>query len=487
MTDLTDILSIPVLEIEKKLFELRDFDFITITDRGQNKKQEQALQALTNGQHREVLYGGAAGGGKSFLGCTWLTFMCETKPGTRWFVGRESLKSIKESTYITFLKVFKAYGIEGVKYNANDHYLLFANGSRIDFLELRYYPSDPLFERFGSLEYTGGWIEEAGEIAFGAFDVLKTRVGRHFNDQYGITPILFITCNPKKNWLYYSFFSPWKQGKLAPHRLFIQALIMDNPAVDTGYLTQLRSLEDKPKRERLLLGNWEYEDSPAALCDFDSIVSLFTNDHVKPTGDKYGSADLAMQGRDKFIGGYRNGMVVRISIEMDKSTGKEIETAVKGMLTKEGIPHAKMVADSDGLGSFLESYLKNIKEFHGGAQANDKKTFANLKSECAYKLAEVINKHEMLIICTDEQQQKIIEELGVLQALDVDGDEVRKRIIKKDAMKEILGRSPDYLDFLLMLMYHLVKIKVAEPMEVTPGGKMDADLVRIKRMYGIEG
>lgn len=485
MRDLTDILSIPILEIEKKLFELRDFDFITITERGQNKKQEAALNALTGGDRREVLYGGAAGGAKSWTGATWLTFMAETRPGTRWFIGRESLKSIKESTYITFLKVFKAYGIEAVKYNANDHYLLFSNGSRIDFLELRYYPSDPLFERFGSLEYTGGWIEEAGEIAFGAFDVLKTRVGRHLNDQYGITPILFITCNPKKNWLYYFFYTLWKQNKLPAHRIFIQAFIHDNPAVDTGYLTQLRSLEDKSKRARLLLGDWDYSDDPSALCEFDSIVALFTNDHVKPTGDKYGSADLAMQGRDKFIGGFRDGMVVRIPIDMAKSTGKEIELAVKGMLTKEGIPHTKMVADSDGLGSFLESYLKSIKEFHGGAQANDKKTFANLKSECAYKLAEVVNKHEMLIICTEEQQQKIIEELGALKALDVDSDEVRKRVIKKDAMKDILGRSPDYLDFLIMLMFFLVKIKPAEPMEQTPGGRYEGDFERIKRMYGM--
>lgn len=484
-TDLKDILSIPVIEIEKKLFELRDFDFITITERGQNKKQEAALQALTDGRAREVLYGGAAGGAKSWTGCTWLTFMCETRPGTRWFVGRESLKSIKESTYITFLKVFKAYGIEGVKYHATEHYLLFANGSRIDFLELRYYPSDPLFERFGSLEYTGGWIEEAGEVAFGAFDVLKTRVGRHHNDQFTITPILFITCNPKKNWLYYSFYTPWKQNKLAPHRLFIQAFIQDNPAVDTGYLTQLKSLEDKAKKERLLLGNWDYEDDPSTLCEFDAIVALFTNDHVKPTGIMHGAADLAMQGRDRFIAGPRDGMVVKVAIDMEKSSGKQIEVALKEMMTREGIPHTKMVADSDGLGAYLESYLSGIKQFHGGAQAFDNKTFANLKSECAFKLAEVVNKGLMKVICTEEQRDRIIEELGVLKSLDVDGDEKRKRIISKDAMKDLLGRSPDYLDFLLMHMYFEVKTKPAEPMEQPPGGTLVSDLERIKRMYGM--
>ncbi len=41
----------------------------------------------------------------------------------------------------------------------------------------------------------------------------------------------------------------------------------------------------------------------------------------------------------------------------------------------------------------------------------------------------------------------------MLKADDIDADERKKRIIKKDDMKKILGRSPDYLDTLLMRMY----------------------------------
>lgn len=455
--DAVAILNIPAIEIQKKLFALGDFDFITITEKGQNLKQDLALKALTSSEQRELLYGGAAGGAKSWTGAAWLTFMCECYPGTRWFVGREELKRAKESTYITFLKVFKAYGIEGVKYNGNDNYLLFANGSRIDFLELKFYPSDPLYERFGSIEYTSGWIEEGGEVNFGAFDVLKTRIGRHLNDKYGIKPMLFITCNPKKNWLYYEFYVPWKQGKLPLDKKYIPAFIQDNPAIETNYIDQLRALKDKAKKERLLFGNWDYDDDPSALCEFDMIVSLFTNDHVLPTGLKYGSADLAMQGRDRFVGGSWNGFVCEIKIDMLKSTGKEVELALKNMMTVDGIPHTRTVVDSDGLGAYLESYLTGIKEFHGGSKALNEKEFGNLKSECGYKLAEMVNKAELKIICNEEQKQKIIEELGVLKSKDVDADEVRKRIIKKDDMKALLGRSPDYLDMLLMRMYFVLK------------------------------
>lgn len=447
-----ELLDIPVIEIEKKLFELGDFDFITVTERGKNKKQEDALNELVKGKVNELLYGGAAGGAKSWTGATWLTFMAECYAGTRWFVGRDSLTDLRNSTLITFLKVFKAYGVEGVQYKEKDHYLLFSNGSRIDFLDMAFYPKDKLYERFGSLEYTGGWIEEAGEVNFGAFDVLKSRIGRHMNDLYGIRPVLFITCNPKKNWLYYEFFTPWKLKKLDTKRKFIQAFVQDNPANESSYIEQLRSISDKVKRERLLLGNWDYEDDPAILCEFDAIVDMFTNDHVKP-GDRRISTDLAMKGRDRFVVGFWNGMICTVEIDKELSNGKEIETDLKKLMIQRAVPHSKTVTDSDGLGAYLESYLTGIKEFHGGGQAIDKKEFANLKSECAYKLAEKVNKREIKIICTEEQKQMIIEEMGVLKSKDVDADESRKRIIKKEDMKEILRRSPDYLDMLIMGMY----------------------------------
>jgi phage terminase large subunit len=449
-----------IAAIHKRLFEIGDYDFITVTDRGKNAKQEQALTELMSGKARELLYGGAAGGAKSWTGATWLTFMCECFPGTRWFVGRDTLKSIRGSTWQTFQKVFKLYGIEGWKYNDKDHYILFGNGSRIDFMELKFYPTDDQYERFGSYEFTGGWIEEAGEVDFGAYDAIKSRIGRHMNDKYGIRPILFITCNPKKNWLYFHFYTPWRLKQLDKKKLFIQAFVDDNPNNESAYKEQLQSISDKVKRQRLLLGDWEYDDDPAALCQFDAIVDLFTNDHVKPVGERHISADLAMKGRDHFIAGSFIGSVCRIAIDEAESDGKTIEKKLKELMISDRIGHSQVIVDSDGLGAYLESYLKGIKEFHGGAQAVDKKEYVNLKSECGYKLAEIVNKRAMRIVCTEAQKQRIIEELSILKKDDVDADEKRKRIIKKELMKELLQRSPDFLDMLIMFCYFLVKKEV---------------------------
>lgn len=451
-----ELQQVSLFDLKLERFKKGDYSVISKTDNGRNLKQETALRELCTGDAREILYGGAAGGAKSWTGASWLTFMCEMYPGTRWFVGRESLTDLRNATLLTFQKVFKAYGVEGVVYRDKDHYLLFANGSRIDFVDLAYYPKDKEYERFGSFEYTGGWIEEAGEVNFGAYDVLKTRIGRHLNDHFGIRPVLFITCNPKKNWLYYEFFTPWKRKTLQANRLFIQAFVQDNPAIESTYIEQLRSLKDKSKRERLLLGNWDYEDDPATLCDFEAVLDLFTNDHVKPGVDRI-SADLAMKGRDRFVAGHASGLIVRIEIDKEYSPGKEIEADLRNLMIKKAVPRSGTVVDSDGLGSYLESYLEGICEFHGGAKAYDQKEFANLKAECAFKLAEVTNKRQMKIICDEKQKQRIIEEFGVLKQKDVDADETRKKVISKEEMKEALGRSPDYLDMLIMLMIFSVK------------------------------
>jgi hypothetical protein len=169
-----------------------------------------------------------------------------------------------------------------------------------------------------------------------------------------------------------------------------------------------------------------------------------------------------MQGRDRFIAGTWNGLRVNISIDEPKSTGKSIETALAKLMQNNQIGRSQTVVDSDGLGAYLESYLTGIKTFHGGSRAINV-NYVNLKTECAYKLAEVINNRQLQIICTNEQQAKIIEELGLLQSDNVDADTKKKSIISKEKMKEQIGRSPDYLDMLIMGMYFHITPEIELP------------------------
>lgn len=420
-----------------------------------NLKQRLAYNYLRDGSTKFLCYGGAGGGGKSWLGCEWLMQCCYFLPGTRWFAGRNNLKDSRASISVTFGKVAQWHGFTG--YRLTNDGIEFDNGSEIIFLDLTYYPvKDPLYERFGSLEFTGGWIEEGGQVNGLAFSVLHTRIGRHLNDKYGIPGKILITCNPKKNWLYDLFYKPWKEGTLEDGYAFVQALVQDNPFATEDYIETLRNTNDKVTKERLYFGNWEYDDDPAVLCDYDAICDLFTNEHVKPSGVSSGSADLAMKGRDRFVAGHWKGNVCYIKLDQGYSTGKSIETDLKRMMIECSIPRSMMIADSDGLGNYLESYLNGIREFHGGSRPVNPE-YDNLKSECGFKLAELVNNRQIRIVCTDAQRERIKKELSVLKQDHIDADTRRKGIISKEKMKEILGFSPDYLDMLIMAMYFRIK------------------------------
>ena len=145
-------------------------------------RQRLALSKLFDHETAFLLYGGGAGGGKSVLGCMWLYLSCIEYPNTRWFIGRDSLTDTRESVLVTWSWMCQHFGFKGWKYV--DNKIQFANGSAILFLDLSYYPQkDPLFERFGSKEFTGGWNEKEKEVKFDAFDTLKTRIGRYNNDR----------------------------------------------------------------------------------------------------------------------------------------------------------------------------------------------------------------------------------------------------------------------------------------------------------------
>ena len=323
-----------------------------------NVKQLLAYHYLNDPKIKFVAYGGAAGGGKSWLGCDWLLRCCWAFPRTRWFVGRNNIKDSRESVLVTFDKVAYSHGF--TDYRRNDDGIKFKNGSEIILLDLSFYPKkDPMFERLGSKEFTGGWIEEGGEVHYLAFEVLKSRIGRHLNVEYGLEPKMLITCNPKKNWLYTQFYKPYKSGTLDEDCAFVQALVYDNPFVSEEYIKTLESIKNRQTRLRLLSGWWEYEGNVNALVDYDAILDAFTNP-VQPNGLRRISADLATRGRDKFIALKWNGLVVRPGLKLAKTDSKTIEKSLERLAVEFGVGRSQIVADSDGLGDYLSSYLTGI-------------------------------------------------------------------------------------------------------------------------------
>lgn len=416
-------------------------------------KQLWGLNLLTDGTTKSVGYGGAAGGGKSYLGCYWLMLMCTELKGSKWFIGRDSLKDTRESVLFTFRKVSKELNFKDVWRYADNH-IHFTNGSEIEFLDVSFYPQkDPLYERFGSKEYTGGWLEESGAIHYLAYEILQTRVGRWFNEEFNIIGKILNTFNPKKNWLDAEFYRPWKLNQETVTTKFIRALATDNPHLPAEYIERLRNIKDKATRERLWHGNFDYDDDPTSMISYESIMNIWNNTHIKSKGDRYTISDIARYGSDKAIITVWDGLVlIDYHIFPIASTVTQ-QNCINAMRSKYQIQATRCLADEGGVGGGVVDNCK-IAGFDNASSPIDK-AYYRIKDECGYKLAETINSIWFQAEVDTVTKTAIEEELAQLKTFDADKDG-KLRILPKKQIKENIGRSPDWLDIFIMRMYYLL-------------------------------
>lgn len=437
-----------------------------------NEKQKECCRAWLDDSITDIYFGGAKGGAKSFTTCSLIFGDALTYPDTRYFIARKKLNDLRKFTVPTISKVFNNWGIKQtdyVKFNGSDNFYQCYNGSKILFLEAAYMPSDPLYERFGSMEFTRGAIDEAGEFDLPAKNNLAASIGRWKNEEYGLMRKLLQTGNPSKNYTYRDYYIPYKTGKLKPHQKFIPAYIQDNHMIDNGYIEQLEQTLSKNEKERLLYGNWEYDSDPAALIDYNKILDIFTNTHV-PHGKKYITADIARLGGDKIViiewDGWR-GKVKHYTKQGLDITGAKLEE----LRYKLQIGNSEVLVDEDGMGGGIVDFLK-FKGFvnnssplaapNGPVDDNGnpiKENYDNLKSQCYFRMAERINGNELYLECdSDEVKQWIIEELEQVKQKALDSD-LKKGVVPKDKVKELIGRSPDFSDAIMMREYFELKPK----------------------------
>jgi len=430
-------------------------------------KQAVAFIRLTDNKHKEIGYGGGAGGGKSILGVFWIIIMCLKYPGTAWLIGRKELTNLKRTTLLSLFQVVDIMGFKNedlFTLNSQTNIITFPNGSKIFLMDTAHKPSDPLNTRFGSLELTGAFLDESNENNIGVVQIIKTRLGRMKNKEYKIIPKLLETFNPDKNHVHRRYYKPWKEGKLLPHVTFIPALATDNHYLDENYIEQLRNA-DKITRERLLYGNFDYDDDPTKIFDFDKIQDMFTNNNIIPSRHQlYISCDVARMGSDKtVIIVWKHRTVMRV-VTMPKNTVPMVVDAINNLANKYKVPRSNIVIDEDGVGGGVVDYLPGCKGFVNNSTAietlGSKKihNYANLKAQCYFKLAEYVNKGEISVYdnIPEEIKELTIEDLEQICQKDPDKDS-KVRVETKEEIKEKLGRSPDFSDALMMRMLFEVK------------------------------
>ena len=415
-----------------------------------HNKQKEALSYLAiDNKCRQLLYGGSAGSGKSFLGCDWQIKRRLKYPGTRGLIGRAELKKLRLSTMATFFELCTKYNLIAGKhftYNGQDHVINWYNGSQIILMDLADMPSDPDFGRFGSLEITDYFVDEASEVTEKCINILNSRVRyKLINDN----PKGLLTCNPHKGWLYREFFDAQRNGSIRKDRRFIQALPTDNPHISPVYIESLQMLPDID-RKRLLEGDWDYDETKDRLYEYDDLLRCFRPSTT--LGDKFITADIARMGDDRTVIIVWNNLHAEKFVVLKHKPINEVVDTINDLIKNHSVRLSNVLTDEDGIGGGVVDFIR-CKGFLNGSKAV-RDNYMNLKCDCYFKLGELISSNAITFEGT--YKDTIVKELEMIRREKIDSDG-KLRVTNKEDLKKRHGISPDFADAIMMRAFYELK------------------------------
>lgn len=468
-----------------------------------SEKQQLALSVFDNPAITDAGYGGGAGGAKSFTVCMWAVKECRKYPGIRIGLGRNEISNLRKTTVRTLLdKVHPKMGVKKGDFRYSplvDPGVYYRNGSSIVFVDLAWAPSDPDFDRLGSLELTHNIIEEAGEVMKKARDVFTSRKNRHLNAEYGIVGKTITTCNPSRNFMRPDYYDPYMQlgggdmrrwpmrndvgepiyailpgGRRIPaYRAFIKSLVSDNPFADANYVQNLNNLPEA-ERKRLKDGDWDFFHDERTLFKraFFRRTALYKDDSLN-----YAGCDPSRGGDDCTFAEIKGGTLVsleKLPIPKEiKDKGTYVAEHFIRFCDARKIPAKRAALDYIGIGeSVSDSCIRlgfPVQKFNAGSKVgvrtidevgystrsrqdpNEKNQgmtmFDNIRSQNFYDLAQASNAG------TFSYAEDLPFYAELCTQLEAHGYTTKERMIIVDKksegtnnVKAKLGQSPDLAD-----------------------------------------
>lgn len=429
------------------------------------------LPLLTNPwkERIQILYGGA-GSGKSDFKATELLIKALTAPFFRCLFVRKHQITVRDSQFALLCDLIKRYEFTPFfKINRSDMDITCTmNGNALlsggldDVDKLKSIP-----------DLTDIWIEEPidrkGSVKESDFTELNRRLRCEKAPNH-----IHLTFNPvaKESWIY---------------RLFFARNIYDARALKTTYLDNLYTPVDMAAQFDALrlthpeeyavyaLGEWgSMDDIENRLFQEDSILDLFTNSFIQPTGTRYLTADVAFSGVDKFVIMVWDGWTVIDVLTYAKSEGDEIVNKIREVASEYAIPGQRIAFDAGGVGIALRGFLRSSVSFVGSAAPietnEDKKEYQkkvlarpqyrNLRAQCYHYAATKVNDCEAYFAPESGYlREQIGQEMRAIRKVDMlEGG--KYQIVKKEEIKDRIGRSPDLADtFSMRAIFDLLKQK----------------------------
>ena len=264
--------------------------------------------------------------------------------------------------------------------------------------------------------------------------------------------------------------------------VFVRAELDDNIALLTSspeYKANLAQQSDE-QRERDFKGNWNFMAMGDDLVKVSHMDKCFHNDAI--LGDKIRrmTIDVAFTGGDAAVMWLWEGWHLA-DIFVCRLDPKSLLTAIETKREEWRVLEENIIYDLQGVGQYLKGFYKKAMPFNNQEAVDDKYKgmYDNKKSQCAFMFADKLIQGEISFepsilkrrfsgknYANLELDKILLQERKILRADESKADK-GKCLIKKDQMKSssILGRSPDFMESLLMRMLPEIKsrqVKIPE-------------------------
>ena len=252
----------------------------------------------------------------------------------------------------------------------------------------------------------------------------------------------------------------------------------DNPYLEKEEIAKAKQeLDFDTFRQEYLA---EYVEQQGALFNYIALVDAFTNTVTKEN-NKYLIVDIADDGSDKTIFSFWEGLEEYRREEFERLNTEGIVAKIREYAADQRIPYSQIAVDAIGVGAGVasSSMLDGIIGFKSSYQPIKTDTnivrlpnvgylkdpgytltsdYRNLRSQCVFTLADLINNHKIASRVTGRQKETIIEELSTYQ--DVSKGDGKRQAMSKEDIKNIIGHSPDSSDCWIMRMYFKIMSKM---------------------------
>lgn len=255
---------------------------------------------------------------------------------------------------------------------------------------------------------------------------------------------------------------------------FFQFPTSDNPHIPPTEIQAAKDSMDADTFKQEFLA--EYIDNAGALFRYAALVDMFTNS-VDKTGRKYLIVDIADDGSDKTVFNFWEDLESYRIEQYAHLNTEGIVSQIQEYSAQERIPYSNIAVDAIGVGAGVasSSFLNGIVGFKSslGAIRTDQDPvrlpnvhythtppltteYRNLRSQCVFTLAALVNEHKVGCRVEDVRvRERIIEELALYQ--DASTGDGKRMATQKDDIKEYLGRSPDISDTFVMRAYFVIR------------------------------